>query len=433
LSLHRLAEVLDNLAETGAAVISESQVSAAVFGLSAVGAKLVADNSHVAALNFAIADAEGTAYHTDDLIESFAPYTVTIEKPVCGGLSFLTNTAFSESLGQDRDEPIWHVARLRNAIVTSGRIFLPWGSTQSFAPGPSMKNPRTIVKESSATRIVISDIRPWILRSDLASLTCASSYVWVRACIDVCLKCLPDEVDATSKELRFKGPPRRTVHFYPRSQDIRGDFPSFQDLQNAVSWIYELENQCEVRHLYFKAEVVRSGLPTRVSAAEFLQVVESALEGAKIAYAMSISELGKDTVKALADLKKSITEDTAKLTEATRQLIAAVATALAVGIGLLAARVASVAPINLIGGIMLVVALYVGLIILTGWSLVRLQGQLRKDWHPKIYRFLTDAEYNIMVEVPARTAEMAFTICSVIGGFIVLCLTGYIIKLWVVS
>lgn len=433
MSLASLAELLDSLVEDGLAVISESHSAVIAFGLSADNAANLILHAGRASLSLEITDGEGTAFANDELSESFAPYNITIKKPVHGELCLITNTGFAAYLKEERVEKIWHVARLRHPIVTLGRIFLPWQKTEQFAPSPAMKNPRSLVKEASTSRIVTSDIRPWILKSDPATLICASSLVWVNACIHECLKCLPDEVDAIAEEIRFKGPPKRAVEFYKAPAEEGIDFLGFGYLQAAVSWIFELENQAEVRSLYLKSEVVRSGLPVKIDAVSFLQCLDSSLEGAKIAYAMSISELGKDTVKALADLKKSITEDTAKITDATRQTIGAIAAALAVGIGLLAARVGAKAPINVVGSVMIVVAVYVALIIVTGWNLIRLQRQLRHDWHPKIYRFLTDSEYSMMVNRPAATAEFAFAVCAISGGVIVTGLTSYICYLWITS
>lgn len=430
MSLLRLAEFLDGLADSSAAVVTESNSAVIVFRLNADDAVKVIEHGKLTGFSCDIADEEGTHYSIDEITESFGPYTVIINKPNRAGLQLLTNTGFRSYLNDERTETIWHIARLRTPIVTLGRIFLPWEKEEEFEPGPVMKNPRTLVKESSTSRTVASDIRPWILRSGTASLTCASSLVWVKACTAVCLRCLPDEVDASNEELRFKGPPKRSIGFYKASPGDDVDFLAFEYLQSTVTWIFELENQAEVRSLYFKAEVVRSGLPLKTDPITFLKSLDSAMEGAKIAYAMSVSELGKDTVKALADLKKSITEDTAKLTDATRQTIGAVAAALAVGVGLLAARIAAKAPINLIGSIMIIVAVYIALIIMTGWNLVRLQRQLREDWHPKIYRFLTDAEYLSMVERPAKTAEYAFIVGASVGGGIVASLTIYICYLW---
>lgn len=433
MSLAKLAEVLDGLVEAGNAVVTESCSAVMSFGLNAVSCIEVIKYAQLANFVYAISDAEGTNYADDEVVESFGPFTLAIRKPSNTGLHLLTNTGFDSYLRGEREETVWHIARLRNPIITLGRIYLPWGKEQAFVQAPVMKNPRSIVKESSANRTVVSDIRPWLLRSDPASLTCSSSMIWTKACISVCLKCLPDEVDAVAEELRFKGPPKRIVNFYKGSLDDEIDFRSFEHLQLAISWMFELENQAELRSLYFKAELARSGLPTKTDSTALLMAVDSALEGAKISYAMSVSELGKDTVKALADLKKTITEDTAKLTEATRQTIAAVAAALAVGIGLLAARASAKASIDLIGSIMIIVAVYIALIIMTGWNLIRLQRQLREDWHPKIYRFLTEAEYHSMVEKPASTAEFSFIIGSLVGGAIVALLTIYIIFLWIRS
>lgn len=62
-----------------------------------------------------------------------------------------------------------------------------------------------------------------------------------------------------------------------------------------------------------------------------LNNLSDSLEGAKVAYQVSLSDLGRDMLKTLADLRKAVTEETAKVTDATRQLVTSVSGALAIG------------------------------------------------------------------------------------------------------
>jgi hypothetical protein len=87
--------------------------------------------------------------------------------------------------------------------------------------------------------------------------------------------------------------------------------------------------------------------------------LDHALESAKIAYQMALSSNSRDTLAALTDLRKAVTDETAQLTGLSRQLSTAVAGALATGIGLVAARITSHAPATLATALMVVVAVYV--------------------------------------------------------------------------
>jgi hypothetical protein len=379
---------------------------------------------------WSLRDGAGLECDRKNIDDDFSPYTVYLSKPQEDGKYYiLTNSAFAAALHEAEpiSAAIWKIARLRHPIVTYGRLFCNWGATENFTSGEAMKNPRNLVKESSNHRQVVSDIRPWILRSEFASLTCDSSAVWMQAAFPVCIRCLPDELEMEGQALKFKGPPKMTVDISPNG---KFNVEHFEPIQKAINWIYELDNQADIRHQYFKSEIVRSGLGSRPATPEFLDGIIGALDGARIAYALSISELGKDTIKALADLKKSVGEDTSKLTESTRQTIAAVAAALAVGFGLLAARVSANAPISLIMVIMLVACFYVVSIVLSGFGLIHLQRQVRQDWHTKIYRFLTDSDYHSLVVKPSKIAEKMFHWAAALGGGIVLAITFYIFYLW---
>ncbi|MPN26058.1 hypothetical protein SDC9_173480 [bioreactor metagenome] len=145
---------------------------------------------------------------------------------------------------------------------------------------------------------------------------------------------------------------------------------------------------------------------------------------------MVLAETGRDTLKVLTDLRKAVTEETAKLSDISRQLTGSVAVALATGIGLIAARTATKAPAELIVTVMLVVALYIAMVISSGVQFMRLQRQLRTDWQHRLYRFLPQAEYMRMVEIPTAKAEHSFILTAWLGGIAITVLT--LACIWVV-
>ena len=161
-----------------------------------------------------------------------------------------------------------------------------------------------------------------------------------------------------------------------------------------------------------------------------LDNISDSLEGAKVAYQVSLSDLGRDTLKMLADLRKAVTEETAKVTDATRQLVTSVSGAMAIGLGLIAARVSAAASYELIVAVMVVVAAYVGVVIYSGYGFIQLQRQLRSDWQPRLYRFLPPIEYDSMVSRPAAQAERTFFKVACGGGIGVLVLMVIVVFGW---
>ncbi len=125
-------------------------------------------------------------------------------------------------------------------------------------------------------------------------------------------------------------------------------------------------------------------------------------------------------------MRKAVADETAKLSDSTRQLAGAVAGALFAGVGLIGARLATPitnpyvhwAIIALCG----LVVVFVFTSMLTGWHYVAIQAQLREQWREKLYRFLTDAEYDSMVVKPAKRAEWGFTCAATCSGILALLL-----------
>ena len=180
-----------------------------------------------------------------------------------------------------------------------------------------------------------------------------------------------------------------------------------------------------MRHILLANELARSGsAPAAGSVAQFLNAhLADAWESAQIAYQMALADTSRDTLKVLGDLRKAISDETAKLSDQARQLATSVAGALATGLGLVAARIAVKASPGVVAAIMVVVAIYVAAVIISGWQFIVLQRNLRQAWQPRLYRFLPDGEYKRMVTDPAQRAERAFSYTAWLGGFAVLLLT----------
>lgn len=110
----------------------------------------------------------------------------------------------------------------------------------------------------------------------------------------------------------------------------------------------------------------------------------------------------------LGDLRKAVTEETSKATDATRQAIASISTALTVGLSLIAAPLTLQIKPYIISLVMAVAFGYTTLNVMSGSKFINIQRQLRQDWQSKLYRFLSEFEYKKTVGDPIEQAESFF-------------------------
>lgn len=370
-----------------------------------------------------IFDQANETWAQDMISEEFAPFRVRIVKPVVDfdAARILTDKGFADWLIYPTSS-VCQVARLSRPFDTLGVRFTNWDEPFSpFEPVEKTINPRSLVREYNGQLRAPDDIRPWLLRdSDSGHFDDATFRTWMAAAVMHTIYSIPDEIDPISGSLKFKGPPRLDLYVRIGLDGILSDLSidGFKDIQRGVRWIFDNAREAEMRHALFATEIARSGIENDRAEVYLGEHSAAALDGAKIAYQASLAQLSGDTLKALADLRKAVTEETAKVTEATRQIGGAVAAALAVGIGLIAARVASAASGNLIIAVMVVAAAYVVMVTLSGLQFTYLQRDLRRGWHTRLYRYLPKTEYQSLVLTPTGRAEKSLFWVAGIGGFI---------------
>ncbi len=423
LSLIILAERLDALAAQANARIHESDESVTVSNLradAAIGLLTICSEIDWECSAF---DEEQTPTEPCNICEDFEPFRLTIRKPnpTEATLNILTSVGVLNWLEKGHDAHLWRIAGLSKPLLTQLHVYTGWSpheETFETAVSPATKSPRALVKESGSLGSVPKDIRQWLLleKSEF-DLDESFHKAWSAKSFNALTHALANQIDSADHTLIFKGPPKLVLQPPQLTAETIEEFgiDAFLDLQAAAHWVYESSREAEVKHSLLATEISRSGREICSATGYFKDNISTALESAKIAYQMSLSELGKDTLKSLADLRKSITEETAKATDSTRQTITAVSGALAVGVALVAARINTGINSWLISMVLLIAVGYIGMIIYSGWNFISLQRELRKDWQPKLYRFLPADEYQRMVETPAKKAERAFKITATIG------------------
>ncbi len=388
--------------------------------VSRIGALQAAQLHHGAVRDWTVEIADGAMELSDveHLNDDMGPYIVTIYKgEEQGGVRrIFTLAGLAQALANAHENEVWQIAAA-DVTFTSGLVsFNPWGRGDIFAPATKTKSPLDLVRESAEARLVPSDIRKWLLRSPIGEDTWRDKafQVFVREAAPALIRSLATEVVGKAAVV-FAGPPRLSLQLDSANVYARLEREGFNHAQSAAAWVYEDAPSAEQRHALFAAEFARSVARDELVADAFKKLGGEILEGARLSYQLSLSELSREAIKAQADLRKSIADDMAKAAESTRTLVAAIAVSIATGIGLVAARAANTADVGVLSLVAGVVGLYVVAVTLSGWWHLWVQRKMRDQWRRRFYSFIPSDDYEAAAINPSRDAERPYHLMAVIG------------------
>lgn len=421
MSLTDLASVLNQEARAGNASISENDADLIVSELAADLTLRLAKLARAGGLTFTAYDDEYSQCDDADIVDDFGKFRFSLKKParspqeLADTLYIVTEVGFSDFLRKGHKAGVWRILGLTVAFTCQARVFGNWDEPLKLEPVPATKSPRMLVKEAADTRSVPEDIRLLLLQGSTLDACDSVHRLWAEHAYTSLTQCIANEVSAGERHLIFKGPPKLALEFQVRALDEPFKLEDFKLAQEAASWVYENSREAEMKHVLLSTEIARSGRADGEVTAYFRDNLDAALECAKIAYQMSISEITKDTLKSLGDLRKAVTEETSKATDATRQTVTAITTAAGVGIGLAVARISVALNPWLILAVMILVWLYVVTIAWSGWHFILVQRGLRRQWQTKLYRFLSSDDYDSMVTAPVGRSETVFKRTAISG------------------
>lgn len=408
-----LAELLQRWQSLGLANLRETETHVMLNDLSFAEVAAFCQRADEACWPRIIVDSTGEIVSTEKLMEEFAPFEVTIEKPRDRmAVRMLTVVGFKQWLHSDhmQNSTVVAVPSLAKPFDTFALRIGPWEPIGDFFATKLENNPRKIVRETGDSRLVVSDLGPWIPRDEEEAVDAGDPYIaqWRKLAAARLIHALADEVEPDGRFL-FRGPP--VIRFDPPTlvENIKPE--DFDALQALVRWIYVGNTDAESKRALVAAEVSRSSFST-ADPSLIASHSTRLLEGARIAYQLGLNKISLDTIKALADLRKAVADETARLSEATRQLANSVAGALFTGIGVMAARLslpiggdAFNAAVVIVG---VVLVLYVASITWSGARFLGIQRNLRLEWRERLYRYLPQAEYDRLVTIPAQSAERGY-------------------------
>lgn len=352
----------------------------------------------------------------DELNPAFAPFRFTITKPDFPGRTrILTLTGFLHWL---KNEPIGlvQVARSQAPFETGSFRVGDWSDGEMFEPAQKAKSPRSLVREIQQQRVVPDDIRPWIISETLQPKWDDPTFqAWVEVSTVQCLRALATEVNAGSG-FSFRGNAELKVE--EPKDGFRPPQNLFGHLQRAVRWVYENPSETETRFRLMSFEFGRLGRSPIVGINDVLDYSAVALESARLAFQYSLAKVSSESARALADLRKSLSEETSRLSEMVRQVITAVSSSVFIGIGLIAARFSTNTPKLALVVMGFVLCGYVSLVIWSGHKHIKMQQAMRTTWRERLYGYISNNDYKNMILDPAGKAESQFHYSAWIGGIV---------------
>lgn len=185
---------------------------------------------------------------------------------------------------------------------------------EPFAPSERLPDPRTYSNDFTGGGEVPGDIRPWLLRAPPTERGEAYG-VWSRLSARRLLASLADRVSRDDGAIRyhFSGPPSCAV-----TLDDDQATALLPRLLEGGTWVYPDSHDTDTRHLLLAAEWARthrSGDPTHLG--------DGGLESAKAAYSAYVKAGSRETLKALAELRKAVIDETQKAAQRAHDLAGA--------------------------------------------------------------------------------------------------------------
>lgn len=409
LSLRALARFVDDLLTGKRAGITESVQDVVTFHRMAVGdADTLAGLLEAAGWSYQVTDGADVDLDRSQIDSGVPPYRITTHKPnQPGEVLFLSLSAFGEWLADPDETSIVRIAIGTRSFRTEAFSVIAEGDpVVPVTKGEDRLSPPQVVKCVGRCPFLPASVKPYLLAKSSDEAWADPGFdTWVRIAMQRLMTALASEVHATEGTLEFSGPPRAVLSTVSAALPTALGARGFMDLQAAAKWVYDSERETETRHRLFAIEFSRS-VDRRADVVDaFREGAAVALEGARITHSFGLLELNKDAIKAMMDLRKSVAEDTSKVTESMRQLSLSVAGALFYGLAIVAAKMGTqISPIVL--DVMAVVgAGYVFLIIWLNFRHLAQQKTLRSNWRMRFYRFLRVDDYKSMVEEPISAVE----------------------------
>ncbi|RYF13192.1 MAG: hypothetical protein EOO77_15980 [Oxalobacteraceae bacterium] len=217
---------------------------------------------------------------------------------------------------------------------------------------------------------------------------------------------------------------------------IRADDPALTDaweqLTACAEWVFLTGSDIEVRHLIFAVELARANRPDLALPA----ISAQALEAARATYEAHVQSASRETLKALADLRKTVIDETQKVTQRAQDLTSGLWRDVAVSAAPFVIKVLGDASKTTKPGIAagfyfaaaIFIAVSFGLQVRINKTFLDNQRKARAKWFQTLYGYISANERRDIAEEPIEKAVASYNETQFLVGLIYLSLM--IVLVW---
>lgn len=346
-----------------------------------------------------------------DVFDSTREVVITLGKPSAEACAFFVfQSGIPQYLAQRRVLPRLAIADFNSsqAFRARGLEVVWWDLAQPIPPPELVVNsidPTRYVRDFVPDREIVSDLSPWILEGTPAALSSAYE-AWERVAARRLLGGLVSRAWLEDGQVWLQAAATPPIYRI-KADDLA--LPSARShLTEAAHWVFLSGTDIEARHLLFSGELARASRPQQ----DLATTLEQALEAAKAAYEAHVQSSSRETLKALADLRKTVIDETQKVAQRAQDLAATLWRDLAVSAAPFILKIlgeATKAPNPLISSLFyFFAALFIGLSFWLQWRInaafFASQTSSRRSWLQSLYSYISVREREEIAETPIEQA-----------------------------
>lgn len=348
---------------------------------------------------------------TADLFDAEREVVITVEKPAADGCAlFVFQSGIPDYLTQRTVFPRLAIVDLNSAQAfrARGLEVASWDLTQPVSsPESSLGpiDPTRYVRDFVPEREVVTDLNPWMLATAPA-VSSPAYQAWEAVAARRLLGGLVSRAWLEDGKVWLQAAAQPPIY------RIKADDPALPSarsrLTEAATWVFLSGTDIEARHLLFSGELARASRPQQ----DLATTLDQALEAAKAAYEAHVQSSSRETLKALADLRKTVIDETQKVAQRAQDLAATLWRDLAVSaapfvLKVLGDATKTAGPLTS-SLFYFAAAIFVGLSFALQWRIngafFRSQASSRRSWMQSLYNYISVREREEIAETPIEQA-----------------------------
>ncbi|WP_152536973.1 hypothetical protein [Pseudomonas syringae] len=275
----------------------------------------------------------------------------------------------------------------------------------------TLLDPRNFIRDSTGGALV-EHLKFWALRTKPNVLS-EVFRVWEEIAIPCSSLIFCTEVWKKNLALNliFSGPQKLEIEYDQKIDKILFDTLKVVE---STSWILDVDREVEIRHNFFSSRIASERRRTFETWPEFFNRVASrVLENSKNDYKAHLHSKSSETLKAIADLRKIIAEESSKIIDRTHALTSTLFRDIAIAIGTVSIKILAVKEASIESSFLLLfsalwLAASLSITISTNRAYIISLTRSRFLWNKKVDSLIPLSEFKDLSTRPFKDAVKAY-------------------------